>query len=440
MLAEVGQSVLELQDGGEATMIRENGMILDVDEKPEFWTGILLSFQHVFSMFGATILVPIITGLPISVALLMSGVGTLIYHLITKSKVPVYLGSSFAFIGAMQIAIEQFGGDVSASQTGIMISGLTYVLIALISLKAGTKWIDKMMPPIVIGPMIVVIGLGLSATAIQNADLVMGGQWQNMVVAGTTFLIVAYVNTKAKGFLKIIPFLAGIVGGYVIALLLGLVDMTPVIDAAWISIPEIYLPFETANFNSYSIHLGAESLAFLPLVLVTVAEHIGDHTVLGKMTNRNYLKDPGLARTLTGDGVASAVSAFFGGPANTTYGENTGVIGLTRIASVRVIRNAAIIAVLLSFIGKFIALLSTIPSAVIGGMSIILYGVIASNGLKVMIDEQLDFSKARNLIIASSMLVIGLGGAVLDVGPLVISGTALSAMVGIILNQLLPAE
>lgn len=421
-------------------MIRENGMILDVDEKPEFWTGILLSFQHVFSMFGATILVPIITGLPISVALLMSGVGTLIYHLITKSKVPVYLGSSFAFIGAMQIAIDQLGGDVSAAQTGIMISGLTYILIAFISLKVGTKWIDKMMPPIVIGPMIVVIGLGLSATAIQNADLVMGGQWQNMVVAASTFLIVAYVNTKAKGFLKIIPFLAGIVGGYIIAMLLGVVDITPVIDAAWISIPEIYLPFETANFNSYSIHLGAESLAFLPLVLVTVAEHIGDHTVLGKMTNRNYLKEPGLARTLTGDGVASAVSAFFGGPANTTYGENTGVIGLTRIASVSVIRNAAIIAVLLSFFGKFIALLSTIPSAVIGGMSIILYGVIASNGLKVMIDEQLDFSKARNLIIASSMLVIGLGGAVLDIGPLVLSGTTLSALVGIGLNQLFPAE
>lgn len=421
-------------------MIRENGMILDVDEKPEFWTGILLSFQHVFSMFGATILVPIITGLPISVALLMSGVGTLIYHLITKSKVPVYLGSSFAFIGAMQIAIDQLGGDVSAAQTGIMISGLTYILIAFLSLKVGTKWIDKMMPPIVIGPMIVVIGLGLSATAIQNADLVTGGQWQNMVVAASTFLIVAYVNTKAKGFLKIIPFLAGIVGGYIIAMLLGVVDITPVIDAAWISIPEIYLPFETANFNSYSIHLGAESLAFLPLVLVTVAEHIGDHTVLGKMTNRNYLKEPGLARTLTGDGVASAVSAFFGGPANTTYGENTGVIGLTRIASVSVIRNAAIIAVLLSFFGKFIALLSTIPSAVIGGMSIILYGVIASNGLKVMIDEQLDFSKARNLIIASSMLVIGLGGAVLDIGPLVISGTALSALVGIGLNQLFPAE
>lgn len=425
-------------DEGEDKMVNENEMLLDVDENPAFWPGLLLSFQHVFSMFGATILVPIITGLPISVALMMSGVGTLIYHFITKSKVPVYLGSSFAFIGAMQIAINQLDGDVSASQTGIMISGLTYVLIAFISQKAGTRWIDKLLPPIVIGPMIVVIGLGLSTTAIQNTDLVMGGQWRNMVVAAATFLIVAYVNTKATGFIKIIPFLAGIVGGYLIAIALRIVDFQPVIDAAWISIPEIYLPFKTNTFNTYSIHLGAESWAFLPLVLVTVAEHIGDHTVLSKMTNRNFLKDPGLSRTLTGDGVATAVSAFFGGPANTTYGENTGVIGLTRIASVRVIRNAAIIAVLLSFFGKFIALLSTIPAAVIGGMSVILYGVIASNGLKVMIDEQLDFSKARNLIIASSMLVIGIGGAVLNIGAIVISGTALSAVVGILLNLILP--
>lgn len=286
--------------------------------------------------------------------------------------------------------------------------------------------------------MIVVIGLGLSTTAIQNTDLVMGGQWRNIVVAAATFLIVAYVNTKAKGFIKIIPFLSGIVGGYLIAIALGIVDFQPVIDAAWISIPEIYLPFKTNTFNTYSIHLGAESWAFLPLVLVTVAEHIGDHTVLSKMTNRNFLKDPGLSRTLSGDGIATAVSAFFGGPANTTYGENTGVIGLTRIASVSVIRNAAIIAIVLSFFGKFIALLSTIPAAVIGGMSVILYGVIASNGLKVMIEEQLDFSKARNLIIASSMLVIGIGGAVLDIGAIVISGTALSAVIGILLNLILP--
>lgn len=421
-------------------MLEERELLLDVDEKPEFWPGLLLSFQHVFSMFGATILVPILTGLPIAVALMMSGVGTLIYHFVTQSKVPVYLGSSFAFIGAMQIAIDQMGGDIGASQTGIMISGLSYVLIAFVSLKIGTTWIDRLLPPIVIGPMIMVIGLGLSGSAVQNADLVIGGQWQNLVVTAVTFLIVAFVNTKASGFLKVIPFLIGIGGGYLVAFLLGIVEVTPIIEADWISIPQLYLPFETARFNSYSLHFGPEAWAFLPLVLVTAAEHIGDHTVLGSITNRNFLKDPGLARTLTGDGLASVVSAFFGGPANTTYGENTGVVGLTRVASIRVIRNAAIIAIILSFMGKFTALLTTIPDAVIGGMSIILYGVIASNGLKVMIDEQIDFTKTRNLIIASSMLVIGLGGAILSMGPLIISGTALSALVGIVLNLILPSE
>ena len=421
-------------------MLEERKLLLDVDEKPEFWPGLLLSFQHVFSMFGATILVPILTGLPIAVALMMSGVGTLIYHFVTQSKVPVYLGSSFAFIGAMQVAVDQMGGDIGASQTGIMISGLSYVLIAFVSLKIGTTWIDRLLPPIVIGPMIMVIGLGLSGSAVQNADLVIGGQWQNFVVTAVTFLIVAFVNTKASGFLKVIPFLIGIGGGYLVAFLLGIVDVTPIIEADWISIPQLYLPFEAARFNSYSLHFGPEAWAFLPLVLVTAAEHIGDHTVLGSITNRNFLKDPGLARTLTGDGLASVVSAFFGGPANTTYGENTGVVGLTRVASIRVIRNAAIIAIILSFMGKFTALLTTIPDAVIGGMSIILYGVIASNGLKVMIDEQIDFTKTRNLIIASSMLVIGLGGAILNMGPLIISGTALSALVGIVLNLILPSE
>ncbi|MDN6735981.1 MAG: NCS2 family nucleobase:cation symporter [Tetragenococcus koreensis] len=415
-------------------------MWIDVDEKPKFWIGLLLSFQHVFSMFGATILVPIITGLPISVALMMSGIGTLIYHFITDSKVPVYLGSSFAFIGAMQIAIQQLGGNISASQTGIMLVGIGYLVIAVLIKFIGTSWIDKIMPPIVIGPMIMVIGLGLSTTAVENADLVTDGQWKNVFVALITFSITAFINTKAKGFLKIIPFLVGIIGGYISAWLLGIVDITPVIEANWFSLPDLYLPFNTSLFNQYKIYLGPESWAFLPLVLVTAAEHIGDHTVISKMTNRNFLKDPGLSKTFSGDGVASLVSAFFGGPANTTYGENVGVIGLTRVASVRVVRNAAIISILLSFFSKFTALLSTIPNPVIGGISFLLYGVIASNGLKVLIKERTDFTKARNLIIASAMLVIGLGGAVLDLGQIVISGTALSAIVGIILNLVLPYE
>ncbi|MEY8371815.1 solute carrier family 23 protein [Aerococcaceae bacterium 50-4] len=420
--------------------IKAKPLLLDVEEKPSFAKGLLLSFQHVFAMFGATVLVPILLGMPVSVALFASGIGTLIYQVATKAKVPVYLGSSFAYITAMQIAIKQMGGDVSAAQTGVIIAGIAYVLVAIAIHFTGTNWIDKLLPPIVIGPMIMVIGLGLSSSAVANAGFVEGGDVRNIVVAITTFLITAIVQTSGKGFFKIIPFLVGIIGGYIVAVLLGIVDFSPVIEAQWFEIPGLYLPFKTSMFESYNLYFGPETWAILPIILVTISEHIGDHTVLGKIVGRNFIKDPGLSRTLIGDGVATAVSAFIGGPANTTYGENTGVIGLTRVASVSVIRNAAIIAIFLAFLGKFTALISTIPNAVIGGMSILLYGIIASNGLKVMIEEQIDFNQVRNLIIASAMLVIGLGGAVLDLGYLTFSGTALSAIVGIVLNLILPAE
>lgn len=420
--------------------IKAKPLLLDVEEKPLFAKGLLLSFQHIFAMFGATVLVPILLGMPVSVALFASGIGTLIYQVATKAKVPVYLGSSFAYITAMQIAIQQMGGDVSAAQTGVIISGIVYVLVAIAIHFTGTNWIDKLLPPIVIGPMIMVIGLGLSSSAVANAGFVAEGDVRNIVVAVATFLITALVQTRAKGFFKIIPFLVGIIGGYIVAALLGIVDFTPVVEAQWFELPDLYLPFETSLFESYNLYFGPETWAIVPIVLVTISEHIGDHTVLGKIVGRNFLKDPGLSRTLIGDGVATAVSAFIGGPANTTYGENTGVIGLTRVASVSVIRNAAIIAIILAFLGKFTALISTIPNAVIGGMSILLYGIIASNGLKVMIEEQIDFNQVRNLIIASAMLVIGLGGAVLDLGYLTFSGTSLSAIVGIVLNLILPAE
>ncbi|MGU7965821.1 uracil-xanthine permease family protein [Streptococcus suis] len=413
-------------------------LLFDVHEKPAPLQGILLSFQHVFAMFGATILVPLILGMPVSVALFASGVGTLIYQVATQFKVPVYLGSSFAYISAMALAIKEMGGDVSAAQTGVFFVGLIYVLIAALVKVIGTKWIDSLLPPIVIGPMIIVIGLGLANSAVTSAGFVEDGDWKNVVVAIATFLIAAFVNTKGKGFAKIVPFLIAIVGGYVIALCLGLVDFTPVLEAAWFELPGFYLPFETGAFKSYNFYFGPEMIAILPIAVVTVAEHIGDHTVLSQICGRQFLKDPGLSRTLIGDGVATAVSAFIGGPANTTYGENTGVIGMTRIASVSVIRNAALIAIAFSFLGKFTALISTIPSAVLGGMSILLYGVIASNGLKVLIESRVDFGQVRNLIIASSMLVLGLGGAVLNIGAITLSGTALSAIVGIILNLILP--
>lgn len=415
-------------------------LLLDVDEKPPLAQGILLSFQHVFAMFGATILVPLILGMPVSVALFASGMGTLIYQVATQFKVPVYLGSSFAYITAMATAIQAMDGNVSAAQTGILFVGLIYVLVATLVKFIGNDWVDKLLPPIVIGPMIMVIGLGLANSAVTNAGFVTDGNWENVLVAVVTFLIAAFINTNGKGFIKIIPFLIAIVCGYLLSLALGMVDLSPIQDAAWFELPRLYLPFKTGVFDSYKLYFGPEMLAILPISIVTIAENIGDHTVLSQICGRQFLKDPGLSRTLVGDGLATAFSAFIGGPAETTYGENTGVIGMTRIASVSVIRNAAFIAIAFSFLGKFTALISTIPSAVLGGMSILLYGVIASNGLKVLIESRVDFGQVRNLIIASSMLVLGLGGAVLDLGAMTLSGTALSAIVGIVLNLILPKE
>ena len=416
-------------------------LLLDVDQNPPLAKGLLLSLQHVFAMFGATILVPLILGMPVSVALFASGLGTLIYMVATQFKVPVYLGSSFAFISAMAFAIKQMNGDVSAAQSGVVLVGLVYVAVAFAVKLIGTKWIDRLLPPIVIGPMIMVIGLGLANSAVTNAGFIKDGTVQQITVAIVTFLITAFINTKAKGFLKIIPFLFGIIGGYIVAVLFGLVDFTPVLEADWIAIPQLYLPFSTNGFfKEYHWYFGPETWAILPVAVVTIAEHIGDHTVLSQICGRQFLKNPGLHRTLIGDGIATSVSAFMGGPANTTYGENTGVVGMTRIASVSVIRNAALFAIGLSFLGKFTALISTIPNAVLGGMSIMLYGVIASNGLKVLIEKQVDFREVRNLIIASSMLVLGLGGAILELGPVTLSGTALCALAGVILNLVLPYE
>ena len=416
-------------------------LLLDVDQNPPLAKGLLLSLQHVFAMFGATILVPLILGMPVSVALFASGLGTLIYMVATQFKVPVYLGSSFAFISAMAFAMKQMNGDVSAAQSGVVLVGLVYVVVALAVKLIGTKWMDRLLPPIVIGPMIMVIRLGLANSAVTNAGFIKDGTIQQISVAVITFLITAFINTKAKGFLKIIPFLFGIIGGYIAAVVFGLVDFTPVLKADWIAIPQLYLPFSTNGFfKEYHWYFGPETWAILPVAVVTIAEHIGDHTVLSQICGRQFLKNPGLHRTLIGDGIATSVSAFMGGPANTTYGENTGVVGMTRIASVSVIRNAALFAIGLSFLGKFTALISTIPNAVLGGMSIMLYGVIASNGLKVLIEKQVDFREVRNLIIASSMLVLGLGGAILELGPVTLSGTALCALAGVILNLVLPYE
>lgn len=426
--------------------MKENSlMLLEVNEKPSLGKWFFLSFQHVFAMFGATILVPILTGFPVSVALFASGLGTVIYSFITGFKVPVYLGSSFAYIAAVQIAVESMHGAKDAALTGLFLVGMIYVIVGFIVRLIGKNWVDKLLPPIVIGPMIAVIGLGLANSAIKNANLVEGGDPRAMAVAFITFVVTAMISTKAKGFFKIIPFLCGIVIGYVVAIFFGIVDFTAVkqvIDSgSWIGLPAFLLPFKLGHFGQWHFYFGPETLAILPVVLVTISEHIGDHTVLSKIVGHNFLKDPGLDRTLMGDGIATSVSAILGGPANTTYGENTGVIGMTKVASVYVTVGAACIAMILSMFPVISALIQTIPSAVLGGMSMLLYGVIASNGLRVLIDNQVDFGVQRNLIIASAMLVIGIGGAILPIGHFVtLSGTALSAVVGITLNFILPKE
>ena len=375
-------------------------MTYDINECPPINRWIILALQHVFAMFGATILVPILVNsaagaevLTIPVALVASGIGTLIYIICTKAKSPVYLGSSFAFI--VPIAAAYTKGGISGAMTGIMAVGLVYVLVAIIIKICGKNWLDKLLPPIVIGPMIMIIGLGLAPSAISQIGLSSGTDLDTnvLIVALVSFLVTALVMTRAKGFLKIIPFLVGIISGYIMACILGMVDFKPVIDAKWIDVPKFVIPFKDYNLNFVAL------ITIVPIALVTLCEHIGDHTSLSNIIGKDLLKDPGLDRTLLGDGIATFVAGFIGGPANTTYGENTSVVGMTKVASVKVIGLAAIFAIILGFFGKFTALVSTIPNAVLGGVSLLLYGFIAVNGLKVLIKNQVNFENTKNIIV-----------------------------------------
>jgi uracil permease len=441
--------------------MEKNGLLIGVQEKPKkVSTWIILSLQHVFAMFGATVLVPILTGLNIGVALVGCGVGTLIYIVATKAKSPVYLGSSFAYIGAILSARIALGGDLfdfSSVYTGLMIVGVIYVIIALIIKFAGKEWLKKALPPVVIGPMIIIIGLTLAPVAIEQSGLMLTGVhtlyyphveysrlvWAVPVVAVITFLTTVGISSFAKGFLKIVPFLIAILVGWGFSAIFGLVD--------WRIFEGVRL-FQLPSFTfigTYSLNFTAV-LTFAPLAFVTIAEHIGDHTVLGEIVGKDLLQDPGLDNTLIGDGVATLVSAAFGGPANTTYGENTGVVAITKVGSVYVTGLAAVIAILLGFVGPIQVFILSIPWAVIGGMTIVLYGLIAGNGVKVMIKDKTDLSEMRNIIIIATMLVIGLGGAAVpfktigsfEDGTLQmisgLTGMSLAAIVGIILNAVLP--
>ncbi len=418
---------------------------IGIKEKPELGQWLLLSLQHVFAMFGATILVPILTGLDIGVALVACGVGTLIYIISTKGKVPVYLGSSFAYIAAISTAAAATG--FAAAYVGLMVVGAIYTIVALIIKFTGSGWLKKLIPPVVIGPMIIIIGLGLAPVAIEQSGLLESGietlyyphvaesvlVWAVPLVAVITFLTVVAVASFSKGFFKIIPFIIAILVGYGASAVLGLVDW------GWFSDVQI---FQVPNFTfvgTYAIDYTA-ILIFAPIAFVTIAEHIGDTTVIGEICEEDFITDPGLDKTLLGDGVATLVSAAMGGPANTTYGENTGVVALTKVGSVWVVGLAAVFAIILGFLGYLQAFIASIPWAVIGGMTIVLYGLIAANGVKVLIKDRTDLTNIRNIIIIATMLVIGLGGAIISVGSFTMTGMALAAVVGIILNQILPQE
>ncbi|HZJ87447.1 MAG TPA: solute carrier family 23 protein [Erysipelothrix sp.] len=426
--------------------MEKSNLLIGIEEKPKSnlqW--FILSLQHVFAMFGATVLVPILTGLDVGVALVASGIGTLIYIVSTKAKAPIYLGSSFAYIGSIATAIQSTGGAESA-YTGLMVVGVIYVIVALIITFTGSDWIKKLLPPVVVGPMIMIIGLSLAPTAVSETGLlgvdvlieqgkyvgVIGASWKVPLIAFITFATVILISMKGKGFFEIVPFLIAILVGYAASVLLGVINLKEVFAG--------YSFIQVPNFKfvgTYKLDFGAVA-AFAPLALVTIAEHIGDHIVLGEIVGRDFLEEPGLNRTILGDGVATFVSAAIGGPANTTYGENTGVVAMTRVGSVYVIGLAAIIAIGLGFLGWVQAFISSIPWAVIGGMTIILYGLIASNGVKVLIQDKTDLGDIKNLVIVATMLVIGLGGASVQITPQVaLSGMSLAAIFGIVLNQVL---
>ncbi|MCD8509635.1 MAG: NCS2 family nucleobase:cation symporter [Bacillus sp. (in: Bacteria)] len=411
---------------------------IGIQEVPRFDKWLAFSIQHLFAMFGATILVPYLVGISPAVALVSSGLGTLAYLLITRGQIPAYLGSSFAFIAPMIAAISI--GGVEGMLIGSFFAGIVYGLVALFIKTSGVRWLINILPPIVVGPVIMVIGLGLAPVAVDMAMNIPGtGVYDGTLfsIALITLFITILASIFFKGFFGLIPILIGIVGGYVVAYFLGVVDLTPVREAAWIAAPDFVVPFIT--------HTPALSWTIIwimvPVAVVTLSEHIGDQMVLSKVVGKNFVEKPGLHRSIFGDGVATIISSMLGGPPNTTYGENIGVVALTRVFSVFVIGGAAVLAILFGFVGKIAALIETIPTAVMGGVSILLFGIIASSGLRMLIDNKINIGEKRNLIISSVILVIGIGGAFIQVSEeITIPGMALAAIVGIALNLILPGR
>ncbi|MBS7273921.1 MAG: uracil-xanthine permease [Bacteroidales bacterium] len=406
----------------------------------------ILGLQHLFAMFGATVLVPVITGLSVSSTLLFAGIGTLIFHLCTKGKVPAFLGSSFAFLGGYA-AVTQMGmaKGLALSESlpyaciGVFCAGLMYFVLSGLFAAFGTRKVMRFFPPVVTGPIIIAIGLILSGSAIQNCS-------QNWPIALVAIAVIVIANIWGKGMVKIVPILLGVLASYIVAIVFGKVDFSTVRDAAWIGLPFKWEDTAIAVFRSPDWGLIVASIiAILPISLATMVEHIGDMCAISSTTDRNYLEDPGLHRTLMGDGLATAIASLFGAPANTTYGENTGVLNITRVFDPRVIRLAAIFSILLAFCPKFAALIGAMPAATIGGVSLILYGMISAVGVRNIVENRVDFTRSRNVIIAALILVLAVGikyGAndAVRIGFTSLSGLAVAAIVGILFNIILPGN
>ena len=405
-----------------------------------------LGLQHMFAMFGATVLVPVLTGLSMSATLLFAGLGTLLFHLLTKMRVPAFLGSSFAFLGGYA-AVVSMGAEegLTAAESlpyaciGVFSAGIIYFILAGLFALFGAKRVMRFFPPIVTGPIIIAIGLTLSGSAIGNCN-------QNWWIALLAIAIIIVCNIWGKGMVKIIPILLGVLGSYIVAACCGLCDFSGVKEAAWVGLPFEWqnTAFHVFDAPKWGLILSA-IIAIVPISLATMMEHIGDMCAISSTVGKNFLEEPGLHRTLMGDGAATMLASLFGAPANTTYGENTGVLNLTRVYDPRVIRIAAIFAIILSFCPKFSVLIGAMPGATIGGVSLILYGMISAVGVRNVVENQVDFTKNRNVIIAALILVLAIGikyGAndAIDLGFTKLSGLAVAAIVGVILNAILPGK
>ena len=405
-----------------------------------------LGLQHMFAMFGATVLVPVITGLSMSATLLFAGLGTLLFHILTKMKVPAFLGSSFAFLGGYAAVVSMGEAQgLNAAQSlpyaciGVFSAGILYFVLAAFISAYGVKKVMRFFPPIVTGPIIIAIGLTLSGSAINNCN-------QNWWIAILAVVIIIICNIWGKKMIKIVPILLGVLGSYIVAACFGMCDFSPVKSAAWIGLPfqwenTVFHVFANPNWGL----IVSAIIAIVPISIATMMEHIGDICAISSTTGENYLEDPGLHRTLMGDGLATMLASLFGAPANTTYGENTGVLNITKVFDPRVVRIAACFAIILSFCPKFSALISCMPAATIGGVSLVLYGMISAVGIRNIVENRVDFTKSRNVIVMALILVLAIGikyGAndAVSLGFTSLSGLAVAALVGVILNAILPGK